>query len=143
MIVPKLPTNNSKFPSRYSPNVFVTAAQYICEFVCENAARKQKKDLPIKFWEIPYWGKYFRAEIKTINDLLTTYPEYLIIRVLRENPKIISLRPPWVKDIIEQESLIVKKQKLETEIKEINKKLTIESPRKTFTKGKSPRSLLS
>lgn len=141
--MPKIPTSSSKFPSRYSPATFVTSAQYICEFVCENAARKQKKDLPIKFWEIPYWGKYFRAQIKTINDLLTIYPDHVIIRVLRTNPKITSLRPQWVKEIIEKESLILQKNKLETEIKAINRKLTTEAPRKTFSQKKSPRSLLS
>lgn len=134
--MPKTPTQKSRFPSRYSPNAFVTPAQYICEFVCENAARKQDKDLPIKFWEIETWANFFKSQIKAINLLLTKYPDYVIIRVLRTNPKIISLRPKWVHELIGKEFLLEQKKHKEEEIKAINKKLVSESPREQFVNNK-------
>jgi chorismate-pyruvate lyase len=44
-------TNKSRYPSRYSPNGWVSAPQYITELVCEKKAQKEKKELPMKFWE--------------------------------------------------------------------------------------------
>ena len=68
-------TEKSKYPSRYSPQGWVSAAQYITEVICEKKAQKDKKDLPIKFWEIKEWKSYYRYQITLANKLVKEFGE--------------------------------------------------------------------
>lgn len=56
----------SCYPSRYGGGS-VTIAQYITEFLCENIAKANKKDLPTQFWEQEEWAKLFKAQIVLLN----------------------------------------------------------------------------
>lgn len=98
-------TKKSRYPSRYSTNKFVTAAQYITELICEKKAKQDKKELPLKFWDLPEWNKYYRQQIVAANQLLKQYKEKAVIAALK-NPKSFytySLRAPFLKKLIEQE----------------------------------------
>lgn len=111
-----------KYISKYSNNKEVSPAQYITEIICENKAKKDKKDLHYKFWINKEWAAYFRNQIATANKLLQKYNDVAIVRALKSDgaSKIYSLRAPHLLPIIEQEQ-----KKLESE----NKKLTIETKR--------------
>ena len=114
-------TNKSKYPSRYSPDGWVSAPQYITEFVCEKKAQKENKELPIKFWEISEWRKYFRYQITIANKLLKDFPEEAIIAALKDRRcwKTYSLRSPFLQSIIkEKEALIKDREATEYEIVE-------------------------
>ena len=64
----KTRSDNSHYPSRYSPDVdkegfaWVTGRQYIVELICENKALREKKDLPRGFYtkslNLPVWQKF-------------------------------------------------------------------------------------
>ena len=91
-------TEKSRYQSRYSPKGYVTAAQYICEMICEAKARSEGKELPFKFWELEEWAKFFRSQINSANSLLKKYSEKAILAVLKDNKnsKTYSLRANWL-----------------------------------------------
>jgi len=97
-------SDKSRYPSRYSPGGWVSAPQYITELVCEKKALKDEKDLPVKFWEIKEWRKYFRYQITLANKLIKEFGERSVIAALRDNRswKTYSLRSPFLKSIIEE-----------------------------------------
>jgi hypothetical protein len=101
-----------KYPSRYSNEKFVSAAQYITEIICEKKAKIDKEDLHHRFWTNKKWSSFFRNQIATANQLVSKYGEKAVIRALK-NPKterIYSLRAPHLLPIIEQEAEIVSKE---------------------------------
>lgn len=61
-------SKKSCYPSRYGGGN-VTIAQYITEYLCENAASLKKKDLPQNFWELEDWEKFFKAQIILLNKM--------------------------------------------------------------------------
>jgi len=91
--------------SKYSNGKEVTAAQYITELICENKARKDKKDLHFRFWTNKEWAAYYRNQIATANQLVKKYKEQAIIAALKHKnaEKIYSLRAPHLIAIIEKE----------------------------------------
>jgi hypothetical protein len=99
-------TEKSKYPSRYSPGGWVSAPQYITEFICEKKAQKDRKELPIKFWEIKEWRNYYRYQITLANKLLKEFTADVIIAALKDNRcwKTYSLRAPMLRGIIEEKS---------------------------------------
>jgi hypothetical protein len=103
--LPNKPTQKSKYPSRYSPGVFVTPAQYIIELVCEQIARKKNVELPIQFWKLPEWKVIWGGQCRIANQLLTKFSPGVIIRVVQER-KLENIRPKWVHTLIEKEQKI-------------------------------------
>lgn len=92
-------TDLSKYPSRYSPQKWVTAAQYLTELICEKKAQTSGKELPIKFWEFDEWKKYYKWQIGLANKLIKKYDPDALIRALKANKRIYSLRYPFDKII--------------------------------------------
>lgn len=97
-------TEKSKYPSRYSPRGWVHAAQYITELICEKKAKTEKKELPIKFWELKDWGKFYRYQITLANKLIKEHGEHAVISALNDNRtwKTYSLRSPWLVTVIKE-----------------------------------------
>ena len=107
-------TETNKYPSRYSPNAdsdgfsWVSGRQYIVEMVCENLARKQKKELPRGFYTkalgLTEWQKTYTAQInnRSLTKLIKTHGIDKIIGFLKENRWIISLRPKWVHEKMDE-----------------------------------------
>jgi len=116
-------TEKSRYHSRYS-ETFVHAGQYICELICERKAQSLKKELPIRFWQLDEWKKYFRSQINTANALLKKYDEKSIIRALNQPKakKIYSLRAPFLIPIIEAEEkrVVVEKASSPAHITEVD-----------------------
>jgi len=77
------PTDKSKYPSRYSPSNYVTAAQYIIELICEKKAHFDKTELPVKFWNLPTWRAFFVKNLRQVHKLLKKYNERAIIAALK------------------------------------------------------------
>lgn len=97
-------TDKSRYPSRYSPEGFVTAAQYIIELLCENKAKKYGTgDLPIRFWTLPEWADEFKSQLRAVHKLLKLYPEQAIINAIRAK-RHFSARPKFVVDQIKAEA---------------------------------------
>ena len=69
-------TNKSRYPSRYSPNGWVSAPQYITELVCEKKAQKEKKELPRNFGRLKEC-KYYRYQITIANKLIKEFVKSL------------------------------------------------------------------
>lgn len=132
-------TDKSRYPSRYSPGGYVTGAQYVIELACEQLARKQKKDLPIRFWNLPEWSLIFKAQLKAVHILLKKYSIKAIIKVVQEK-KYDNLRPKWVEADIEQAQLllntIVEKEGSSSKVSEVRNQEEIKIPEKRIVKNK-------
>ncbi len=94
-------TEKSKYESRYSES-FVSGLQYITELICEKKARTEGKDLPIRFWQLEDWAKFFKSQVNTSSKLIKKYGEKAIIAALMDNRsyKTYSLRSPWLEKLI-------------------------------------------
>ncbi len=121
-------TEKSRYPSKYSGG-FVTGVQYIIELVCERKAQREKKDLPIKFWNLPEWANYYKSQLRSCHKLVKEYGEKAIINMLTKNKGCFSLRPKWVHNLIikEFDSLEMQKQLFKEETLEVNRKDKIHS----------------
>lgn len=119
--------SQKKYPSKYSNGKSVSAAQYITEIICEQWAKKNKKDLHYRFWLNKEWSAYYRNQIASANKLLQKYTDTAVIRALTNTKasKIYSLRAPHLLPIIEEE---------ENKLKAENKELTINLERITDIK---------
>lgn len=108
-------TEKSKYQSRYSPDKYVTAAQWLCEFLCERKAKLEKKELPIQFWKLKEWSQFYRSQVNIVNELIKKYGEEVVILAAR-NPKasyLYSLRAPSFKSLlIEAQKIVETQQKL-------------------------------
>lgn len=94
-------SEKSRWPSKYSPKGWVTASQYLVELVCEAKARKEEKLLPIKFWELKEWAKYFAFQSVLANRLMKEFSELALIKAIKD-PKcfyVYSLGAPQIKKI--------------------------------------------
>ncbi len=76
------PTDKSKYPSRYSPKAYVTAAQYIIELVCEKKAKFDRTELPIQFWKLAQWRNFFMRNLRQTHKLLKGFDAKAIINAL-------------------------------------------------------------
>jgi len=132
-------TDKSRYPSRYSPGGYVTGAQYVIELACEQRARKEKKDLPIRFWNLPEWSLIFKAQLKAVHILLKKYSIKAIIKVVQEK-KYDNLRPKWVEADVEQAQLllntIVEKEGSSSKVSEVRSQEEIKIPEKRIAKNK-------
>lgn len=119
--------------SKYSNGVKVSDAQYITEIICENYAKKNKKDLHYRFWLDKTWAKFYRSQIGTANKLLQKYSAKDIISALLsdEGRRIFSLRAPHLEDIIEKAAKINESK---------NQQITKEIDRNSLSKGYSQKS---
>ena len=99
-------SEKSRYPSRYSPGGWVSASQYITELVCEKKAQREKKELPIKFWENKEWSKYYKYQITLANKLIKKYGEEPIVAARRDKRcwSTYSLRSPFLEKIIQEKA---------------------------------------
>lgn len=134
----------NKYPSRYSPSKMVTASQYIVEYLCEKKAKKEGKDLPTQFWQLPEWEKFYKSQIHTANALVKKHGAEAVLAALK-NPQsgwMYSLRAPGFEAIILTErrnaSLreTAKQAELKTEASEIPVVDTTAKPREFKLKSK-------
>lgn len=101
----KSQTKKSRYPSRYAPGKFITEAQYITEYVCENNAAMTERELPNNFWELHDWKTYFAFQAVIANRLLKEYSGVAIIAALKswQGKRIYSLQAPQLIRLIQQE----------------------------------------
>lgn len=129
---------SGKYKSRYAPDTDITAAQYITEFICENKARKDGKDLPLHFWQIPVWAKFFKLQILGANGLLKIYDAEAIVLALKtpQGRSIFSLRAPWLDQIIKEQQAILDARKVKlAEAKPVERASTTSVPRQNKPKA--------
>lgn len=97
-------SEKSRYPSRYSPNGWVSSYQYVTELVCEKKAQQDGGELPIKFWDLKEWRSFYRYQITLASSLIRQYGEDSVIAALRDSRsyKTYSLRSSFLKSIIEE-----------------------------------------
>ena len=76
-------SKKSKYKSNYGGG-YVTPAQYLIECLCVLIAKRDKIQLPDKFWKEPVWAQIFQYQSKHIKTLLKTYPHPVILDTLRD-----------------------------------------------------------
>ncbi len=138
--MPKKQTQKSKYPSKYSPGSYITAAQYILELICEKKATYNQTTLPIKFWNLPEWKKFYSSQLRKCYTLLKQFDEKAIIRGLENNKakNIYSLYAPWLVGIIKDENILVKQEeKIVKNQQPIYRNTTTQKPRRHIVQKSS------
>ena len=127
----------TKYPSRYSDDKKVTAAQYLAEFMCERQAQKNKKELPKRFWNLPHWTKKFKSQLFAAYGLLKLYDEVAIIRAVKskEARYIYSLRAPTLDDIIKEQQRMLELDKAKAKDADVIRKDIKAKPREHQVKN--------
>lgn len=90
-------TEKSRYESVYSPDKYVTGAQYICELICEKRAKQDGVSLGLHFWRKPEWAKFYKWNMLVVRGFLKQYDERAIIKTLKESGKWWSLRSDIMK----------------------------------------------
>lgn len=93
------------FRSKYSESpTNISAAQHLTELICENKAKKENKELVVKFWKLPHWEKFFKQQIIAANSLLRIYDVRDVASAIRNNPYILSLFSKYLDSLIKIEA---------------------------------------
>lgn len=107
----------------------------IAEILITRQAKKDKKTLPHKFWNVDPWRKKYKLQMIRINGLLKIYDELAVIKALQsqKGKNIYSIGCPWLDELIEEEQKKLQEQpKVIEKIEEI--KQEIKQPTKSFGK---------
>ena len=135
----KIKTGKSRYPSLYSPSGWVSPSQYITELICERCAKSKGKDLPVKFWNLPDWKKYYKFQITICNRLLKKYLPKSIIAALKDDrgKRIYSLQAPWLEDLIQKHDKKQRAIKVKNTLPKSVDKPILNSNRPKFFRNKS------
>ena len=127
-------SDSNNYPSRYSPNVdaqgyaWVSGRQYIVELLCENKAlsdsykKGSSKELPRGFYtkelNLTEWQKFYTEQInnRSLTKLIETHTVDKIVTFLRDNRFIMSLRPKWVHQKIDQYNYLPKTKPVDSDL---------------------------
>ena len=130
----KARSDTNLYPSRYSANVdengyaWLTGRQYIVELICENKALRdsydngESKELPRGFYtkelNLKEWQKFYQEQInnRSLTKLIEEHTIDKIIAFLRDNKYIISLRPKWVHEKLDEYNYIPKTKPSSTDL---------------------------
>lgn len=89
----------NKWKSKYSPNKLISTHQYILEIVCENLARKDSKELPLKFWELKDWKWKYIKQSNRCKTLREKHGEDKLLDFVLKN-NIWSLAANWIDEAL-------------------------------------------
>lgn len=107
-------TVKSRFQSTYGAR-FISASQWLAEFMCARKSFKEKKELPPHFWEDKEWCKFFKFQVVIAARLLKKYHPLAIAEAARLNKGCYSLNAPFLLKSIETCQLKYKNRILEYE----------------------------
>lgn len=91
------------YQSRYSPGKNVSGFHLILEVVCENKAKKDKKDLPTFFWRLPEWEKFYKQQLRACSKLCKNHGESKVLAFIKEK-NIFSLNAKWIDEALSEYS---------------------------------------
>lgn len=100
-------SDKSPFPSRFSPGSWVSFHQFLAELACERAARKEYKELPLKFWAIKKWKNFLVWQAKLAIGLKAKYREDAILGAFNDKrcKTVFSLNAEWFIKVVEEYEL--------------------------------------
>ena len=101
------------FPSSYGGG-FLSAGQYLAEFMTVRQARRDKAELPQKFWNSPGWKRKFLNQLNAANKLLADFDVQVILRALRsaEGRQCLSLGVAWLGELVGREQAKAEQTKM-------------------------------
>ena len=123
--MPKNQTVKSRFQSNYGGG-WISASQWLAEFMCERKAAKDKRALTIRFWENEDWCKFFKFQVVIAARLLKKYHPLAIAEGCRLTKGCYSLNAPFLAKPIESAQLKYKNRLLEYDAVESDYKPIIE-----------------
>lgn len=129
-------SESSRFPSRYAPGAWVTPAQYIIEYVCENSAKHSRRDLPARFWKDEAWSQFFVSQTRAVNRLLKKYSHQAILSTVKKK-FIRTLLPKWVEKEIAREEKIIQASLAAKAVEDAKKEKTKTNKKSIINKAKT------
>lgn len=136
-------SDGCRFESRFGGG-WLAANQFLAEGMCARQARRDKVELPARFWDRPRWKRVFLTQLRFANSLLLLYPVEAIIKALRtkEGARAYSLAAPWLDPLIAEECRRLRQQETLREQKAAPdlppQQAEIEVPREGFNTKPSP-----
>jgi hypothetical protein len=137
----KTRSDKSPYPSRYSPEKWVSAAQWIAEVMCEKKAGNDNGgELPYQFWELPEWKRYFQYQVVLANNMIKEFGEKAIIAALTDlrSWKTYSLRGGYFKKLVKEH-----KERIDAAANNVKEVEYDFSEKKTFDSNNDKQSSLS
>lgn len=65
-------SDKSPYQSRFGAG-WISGAQFLAENMCSRKARSDGSELPLKFWQDPYWEKQLKLQLLHANKLLESF----------------------------------------------------------------------
>lgn len=90
-----------KVISKFSPDREIREDQYIAEILCENRAARLKIKLPLKFWEIPEWAKFFVFQIRFVGPKIKKHGFNKVLSFVKKK-YIYSLSAKWIDQALDE-----------------------------------------
>lgn len=117
--------------SKYNTNE-LTKPQMLAERMCERIAKRQKKALPYRFWQMEEWKKTFQLQVIRANQLLKEYTFEEISRALA-NPKAAFIysfgsKKMWIPYLEQARKQIAKERENARTIEEVDESSTEQKP---------------
>lgn len=107
------------YSSRFSgvEPIWLTAAQYLAEFMVARQARIKSVDLPQKFWSRDPWKRDFMLQLRLATSLLKLYPPEAVSAVLRstEGKRAFSLGAKWLDPLFQAATTRLERERLARE----------------------------
>ncbi len=98
-------TEKCRYKSRFATDLWISDSQYLAENMVDRIARKEKQELPLRFWEIDRWKRHFMLQLRLANGILKLYSIEAIIKALRskQGKGIYSLGANWLDPLVKVE----------------------------------------
>jgi hypothetical protein len=119
--MPTQQTEKCPYQSIFSPGIWIHLGQYLAERACQNAAKKEYKELPLQFWRIKKWANYLKWQIGLCSKLQKQYRDDAILAAFNDKRcrTVFSLNAPWFIKVIEEYQATEVKEQPKVEIVEV------------------------
>ena len=111
------PSEASPYKSRFAEGLWISCEQYIAETLTARLARKQGKELPPRFWNMPAWKRTFLNQVRLAAAILKIYDRKAVFAALRREKNVFSLNNKWLDPILQEEQEKLDRQAEQREAK--------------------------
>jgi hypothetical protein len=98
----------------------ITPAAFIAEMMCYRKCVSESTTLAFKYWNTDKWKAHFKSQITKAQQLCKKYGDVVVIRALKKNPRLWSLRVATFEKSVQKEQKLYEeelKSRTETDLK--------------------------
>lgn len=120
---------------------WLTPAQFLAEGMCARQARKDKTELPLKFWNEEKWKRVFLLQHRFALSLLKVYDAESVMRALRTSTGkgVYSLGAKFLDPLVRDEQRKAERQEAARAAKSVEPPVSSEPPAERPKEAEPPR----